>query len=104
MDYQEEIDGFSNDFKNILLNIKDIENKKEKIVENLSQLKTQYSELIKTNTKKIFLFCLDSFFYQYKIYSAEYRSEKEKRDTFYKNLKPTQDEQDKVWSMIFAKW
>jgi hypothetical protein len=71
MDYQEEIVGFSTDFKIILLNIKDIENKREKIVENLSQLKTQYSELIKTNTKKIFLFCLDSFFYQYKIYSAE---------------------------------
>ena len=71
MGYQEEIDGFSNEFKHILANIKDIEDKREKIVENLSQLKTQYGELIKTNTKKIFLFCLDSFFYQYKIYSAE---------------------------------
>ena len=71
MVYKEEIDRFSTDFKIILLNIKYIENKREKVVESLVQLKTQYSELIKTNTKKIFLFCLDSFFYQYKIYSAE---------------------------------
>jgi hypothetical protein len=27
--------------------------------------------MVKNNTKKIFVFCLDSFFYQYKIYSAE---------------------------------
>jgi hypothetical protein len=71
MVYQEDITRFSVDFKNILLDINKISNKKDKITEKLIHLKTQYSEMIKTNTKKIFLFCLDSFFYQYKMYSTE---------------------------------
>lgn len=71
MVYQEDITRFSDDFKNILSDINKISNKKDKITEKLVHLKTQYSEMIKTNTKKIFLFCLDSFFYQYKMYSAE---------------------------------
>lgn len=41
---------------------------------------------------------------EYKLYSIEYNKEKDKRDAFYKNLKPTEEEQDIVWSMIFAKW
>ena len=40
-------------------------------MENLTLLKIQYNDMVKNNTKKIFVFCLDSFFYQYKIYSAE---------------------------------
>jgi hypothetical protein len=50
---------------------KDIYGKKEELNNKLAILKVNYNELIKTNNKKIFLFCLDSFYYQYKIYSIE---------------------------------
>ena len=41
---------------------------------------------------------------EYRIYSAEYNIEKEKRDKFYKGLKLTDDEKDTVWSIIMARW
>lgn len=71
MPFLEDIDTFSNDFQNVLAIIKDIETKKKRVVENLARLKIQYAEMVKSNTKKIFVFCLDSFFYQYKMYSVE---------------------------------
>lgn len=45
--------------------------KKSVIHENLGKLKKIYNDLIKTNTRKIFLFCLDSFYFQYKILYSE---------------------------------
>jgi hypothetical protein len=39
--------------------------------EKLLQLKNKYNELVKTNSKKIFLFCFDSFFSQYKTFIME---------------------------------
>lgn len=45
--------------------------KKSVIHENLGKLKKTYNDLIKTNTRKIFLFCLDSFYFQYKILYSE---------------------------------
>ena len=71
MSILEDIDRFSIDFKKIVITIKNIETKHKQIVENLAYLKIQYSDMVKNNTKKIFIFCLDSFFYQYKMYSAE---------------------------------
>jgi len=71
MPFLEDIDRFSNDFKNIVIIIKNIEMKKNQIIENLKNVKNQYGDMVKSNTKKIFIFCLDSFFYQYKINSAE---------------------------------
>jgi hypothetical protein len=44
---------------------------KQYVVDKLAQLKTVYNELIKTNSKKIFLFCLDSFYFQYKTFKLE---------------------------------
>jgi len=41
------------------------------VSEKLSQLKVVYNDLIKTNNKKIFLFCLDSFYFQYKTFAME---------------------------------
>lgn len=41
---------------------------------------------------------------EYKIYSAEFKIEKEKRDKFYRELKLTEDEKDTVWSIIMARW
>jgi hypothetical protein len=41
------------------------------VEDKLKQLKTTYTELIKNNNKKMFLFCLDSFYFQYKILNTE---------------------------------
>ena len=41
------------------------------IGEKLLQLKNKYNELVKMNSKKIFLFCFDSFFSQYKTFLME---------------------------------
>lgn len=71
MSYLEDIQKFSESFKNILLLMKEIFTKRELAKENLAYLKARYSTMVKSNTKKIFLYCLDSFFYQYKIYSTE---------------------------------
>jgi hypothetical protein len=71
MPFSEDIDQFTENFKNVLLVVKEISNKRELIKEKLARLKIQYNDMVKNNAKKIFLFCLDSFFYQYKIYSAE---------------------------------
>ena len=39
--------------------------------EQINKLKSVYNDLIKANNKKIFLFCLDSFFFQYKTFLME---------------------------------
>ncbi len=43
---------------------------------------------------------------EYKIYSAEYKIEKEKRNKFWDEYSPkmTQDQKDSVWSIIMARW
>lgn len=50
---------------------KDIRHMMANMKSKLTELKTLHNQLIKTNQKQIFLFCLDSFFYQYKIFSME---------------------------------
>jgi len=64
-------DRFSQGFQSILSTIKEIAAKKEKIVERLTHMKSHYNEAVKTNTKKLYVFCLDALFYQYKNLSAE---------------------------------
>jgi len=71
MPFSEDIDRFSQEFKDIMSSVKDIVSKRELVNKKLAHLKVQYNDMVKTNTKKIFMFCLDSFFYQYKMYSAE---------------------------------
>lgn len=44
---------------------------KKVVVEKLTQLKSVYNELMKTNSKKLLLFCLDSFYFQYKTFAME---------------------------------
>ena len=45
--------------------------KNTEISNKLTQLKEKYNDLIKTNTNKVFLFCLNSLYFQYKILNFE---------------------------------
>ena len=65
------IDKLKRDFENIISLKNEIIKTKIKVSERIGHLKTVYQELVKTNTKKIFLFCLDSFFFQYKSFVME---------------------------------
>jgi|LauGreDrversion2_2_1035103.scaffolds.fasta_scaffold04241_4 hypothetical protein len=58
-------------FQHLLTMHLDIHNKKTALTSKLNALKGTYSQLVKTNSKKIFLFCLDSFYFQYKILTFE---------------------------------
>jgi len=61
-------------FNNILLLRNDISNVKSVITTQINHLKTVYGELSKNTTKKALLFSLDSFFFQYKLFSVESES------------------------------
>jgi len=66
-----DIEKLKTDFDNIITLKKEIAKVKCVVLEKLIQLKSQYNELIKSNSKKIFLFCLDSFYFQYKTFAIE---------------------------------
>lgn len=65
------IDKLKNNFQNIIGLKLEIAKKKVQVTDKLNQLKGVYTELVKLNTKKIFLFCLDSFYFQYKTFAME---------------------------------
>jgi len=66
-----QIEKLKNDFDNIITVKREISKIKKVVAEKLAQLKTVYNDLVKTNSKKIFLFCLDSFYFQYKTFAME---------------------------------
>ena len=66
-----QIEKLRNDFDNIITLKREISKVKTVVSDKLSQLKLVYNDLIKQNNKKIFLFCLDSFYFQYKTFSME---------------------------------
>jgi hypothetical protein len=68
--YQNE--KLKNSFKNIISMKREIGTTKNKVANKLAELKKLHSEMIKDNNKQIFLFCLDSFYYQYKIFAMEF--------------------------------
>lgn len=68
-----------NSFKNIISIKKEIGNTKNNVATKLGELKKLHSELIRDNNKQIFLFCLDSFYYQYKIFAMEFEHIKKLR-------------------------
>lgn len=68
-----------NSFKNIISIKREIGNTKNNVTVKLNELKQLHSELIKDNNKHIFLFCLDSFYYQYKIFAMEFEHIKKLR-------------------------
>lgn len=65
------IEKLKNNFHNIIGLKLEIAKKKLQVTDKLNQLKGVYTELVKLNTKKIFIFCLDSFYFQYKIFAME---------------------------------
>lgn len=68
------IDSLKTEFNTVVSLHSDINEKKECILEKLSTLKSVYNDLIKNNNKKIFLFCLDSFYFQYKLLDIEMKN------------------------------
>jgi len=66
------IDNMKSDFQNIINVNTEITNKLESVKKSLIKIKSIYTNLIKTNNTKIFLFCLDSFYFQYKTLSMEF--------------------------------
>jgi hypothetical protein len=66
-----QIEKLKNDFDNIITVKREISKIKKVVAEKLAQLKTVYNDLVKKNSKKIFLFCLDSFYFQYKTFAME---------------------------------
>jgi hypothetical protein len=72
-------DKLKNSFKNIISIKKEIGLIKNNVTSKLDQLKQLHGELIKDNNKHIFLFCLDSFYYQYKIFAMEFEHVKKVR-------------------------
>ena len=68
------LDDFVKEFEKLI----DIYNKandyRREIENNIEKLKKIYQELTEMNKRKDILFCLDSFFFQYKIYLTEFRN------------------------------
>ena len=65
------IETMKSKFQDIIQIQYEILNKRSALTSRLSELKILYSDLVKKNTKKIFLFCLDSFYFQYKTLVVE---------------------------------
>lgn len=66
-----DLNKLQNNFQNIWSLKDEILKIKQTINVKLSHLKTVYADMNKKNTKKMYLFCLDTFFFQYKTYSIE---------------------------------
>lgn len=69
--YENLINTFYKNFTNISNIISECIQDRTKLIDSLSSMKDKYSTINKTNNKPIFLFCLDSFLYQYKNFSIE---------------------------------
>ena len=65
------IETMKSKFQDIIQIQYEILNKRSVLTAKLGELKILYSELVKKHTKKIFLFCLDSFYFQYKTLVVE---------------------------------
>jgi hypothetical protein len=70
-DHAFKMDKLKNNFDGILTLKRKVLQTKTEIHERLQQVKKMYTELMKQNTKKVMLFCLDAFFFQYKSFMME---------------------------------
>ena len=66
-----QIDKLKQNFKNIMNLSTDISKIKLKVNTKLEKMKELYNNIVKFNNTKIFLFCLDSFHFQYKNFLIE---------------------------------
>jgi len=66
-----DLDALKNAFKEIIDIDTDLFSKQKTIDHELEKLKQTHNALIKENNKKIFIFCLDSFYFQYRILHQE---------------------------------
>jgi hypothetical protein len=64
-------DKLKTEFQSILFIQNEVLKKRKILQEKLGELKGVYNDLVTRNTKKIFLFCLDSFYFQYKTLTLE---------------------------------
>lgn len=69
--YTSKIDKLKRNFKSIINMKEQVQNLKTEIQQELTSLKKIYAELSNRNKKKVFLFCLDSFFFQFKTFMME---------------------------------
>ena len=65
------IESLKSKFQDIIQTQYEILNKRSTLMNKIEDLKKIYSEMVKNNSKKIFLFCLDSFYFQYKTLIVE---------------------------------
>jgi hypothetical protein len=70
-DHAFKMDKLKNNFESILALKRKVLQTKTEIHDRLQQVKKMYTELMKQNTKKVMLFCLDAFFFQYKSFMLE---------------------------------
>ena len=67
-----EINKLKMSFQNIMHSVDEINKIKLHAHQKLNRLRDAYFKLIENNSKKVFLFCLDSFYFQYKSFQLEY--------------------------------
>lgn len=65
------IEKLQTEFEQIIQIYEEIQDQRIEIQKKLMQLKDIYNDLVKNNSKKIFLFCLDAFYFQYKVLNIE---------------------------------
>ena len=73
------IEKLRKNFQSIIFLINEFNNKKISVQGKLHELKNLYQSIIKTNNSKLFLFCLDSFFFQYKCFQMDMEHMEKKR-------------------------
>jgi len=83
-DYPYKVEQLEKDFQDILFLNKDIDNIKDVMDKKLKKLKEVHTLMSKSNNKHIFLFSLDSFYFQYKTFAMELEN-LNKFDCMFKN-------------------
>ena len=68
------LDDFVKEFEKIINIYNKANDYRTEIDNNIEKLKKIYQELTEMNKRKDILFCLDSFFFQYKIYLTEFKN------------------------------
>ena len=65
------IPKLQNDFNMCLRLRTELQTKRDTLEEKIDDIKAQYNDLVRQNSKKIYLYCLDSMYFQYKILRVE---------------------------------